>query len=122
VRWYRLAAAQGLASAQFNLGFTYDQGLGVVQNSTEAVRWYRLAAEQENADAQYNLGVLYSDEKSGILDFKKAHMWLNLAAVKGDSDSVKVRDTIAQRMTAQQIGEAQTMARQCMERKFKGCD
>jgi hypothetical protein len=57
-----------------------------------------------------------------VQDFKKAHMWFNLAAVKGQGNSVKARDITAQRMTTQQIGEAQTMARQCMERNFKGCD
>ena len=57
-----------------------------------------------------------------VQDYKKAHIWLNLAAVKGDIESAKARDNIAKRLTPQQIGEAQTMARQCMERNFKGCD
>jgi TPR repeat protein len=83
---------------------------------------YRLAAEQGNADAQYNLGVLFSKGQGVVQDFKKAHMWFNLVALKGDNESVKARDGIAIRMTPQQIGEAQTMARECMERKFKGCD
>ena len=49
VRWHRLAAEQGNASAQNNLGFMYGIGRGVPQDYAEAVRWYRLAAEQGNA-------------------------------------------------------------------------
>ncbi len=58
VRWYRLAADQGNATAQFNLGVMYDTGRGVPQDDAEAVRWYRLAADQGDADAQFNLGFI----------------------------------------------------------------
>ena len=56
VRWYRLAAEQGDASAQYSLGVMYDFGRGVLEDDAEAVRWYRLAAEQGDADAQNRLG------------------------------------------------------------------
>ena len=48
----RLAAEQGNANAQFNLGLMYANGEGVPEDDAEAVRWYRLAAEQGNANAQ----------------------------------------------------------------------
>ena len=60
VKWYRLAAEQGLAGAQFNLGLKYDNGEGVIQDDQTAVKWYRLAAEQGLASAQINLGMMYS--------------------------------------------------------------
>ena len=56
-RWYRLAAEQGEASAQYNLGVRYDRGLGVLQDHAEAARWYRLAAEQGNASASSTWGL-----------------------------------------------------------------
>tara|TARA_R110000765_G_scaffold324976_2_gene416497 strand:+ start:916 stop:1131 length:216 start_codon:yes stop_codon:yes gene_type:complete len=59
VSWYRLAAEQGDADAQYNLGIMYDTGRGVPENDAEAVRWYRLAAEQGDANAQFNLGGMY---------------------------------------------------------------
>ena len=55
-RWYRLAAEQGDAAAQRNLGLMYANGRGVPEDDAEAVRWYRLAAEQGLASAQYSLG------------------------------------------------------------------
>jgi TPR repeat protein len=59
-RLYRLAAAQGNANAQFNLGNMYYNGWGVRQDHAEAVRLYRLAAAQGNAHAQHTLDSLIS--------------------------------------------------------------
>ena len=49
---YRKAAEQGKAIAQYNLGYCYEKGLGVVKDPTEAVKWYRKAAEQGDAAAK----------------------------------------------------------------------
>jgi len=38
MRWYRMAADQGLADAQINAGLVYDKGHGVDQNNEEAVK------------------------------------------------------------------------------------
>jgi TPR repeat protein len=38
VKWWRLAAEQGLASAQTNLGAAYVRGEGVRQDYAEAVK------------------------------------------------------------------------------------
>jgi hypothetical protein len=37
-----LAAAQGNANAQYNLGLKYVNGQGLVQDSTEGLKWWRL--------------------------------------------------------------------------------
>jgi len=47
-----LAAEQGDADAQYNLGWMYVKGEGVPQNYKTAVKWYTLAAEQGLASAQ----------------------------------------------------------------------
>jgi len=51
----RKAAEQGVAIAQYNLGWMYENGEGVPQDDVESVKWYRKAAEQGNAKAQFNL-------------------------------------------------------------------
>ena len=43
--WFRKAAEQGLARAQYNLGVGYYQGAGVPQDYVAAARWFRMAAE-----------------------------------------------------------------------------
>jgi hypothetical protein len=51
VRLFSLAAAQGLANAQTNLGWMFENGKGVAQDRAEAIRLYRLAAAQGHAYA-----------------------------------------------------------------------
>jgi TPR repeat protein len=53
VRLYRLAADQGNAGGQCNLGFMYEAGLGgLPKDDREAVRLYRLAADQGYDEAK----------------------------------------------------------------------
>ena len=42
--WYRLAAEQGLAAAQFNLAALYALGKGLSQDYLAAYQWLSLAA------------------------------------------------------------------------------
>jgi hypothetical protein len=49
-------------------------------------------------------------------------MWFNLAAAAGDEDATANRDKAALRMGAQQIAQAQRLARECQARDFKGCN
>lgn len=51
VRWFRKAADQGHAEAQFNLGNCYYNGEGVALDRAEAVRWLRKAADQGHDEA-----------------------------------------------------------------------
>lgn len=46
VKWYRLAAEQGHAWAQYVLGNAYYDGKGVKRDYVEAVKWWQMAAEQ----------------------------------------------------------------------------
>ena len=83
VRWYRAAAAQGVADAQSNLGVCYRNGTGVKQDNVEAVRWYRAAAEQGNAGAQFNLGTGYVDGTGVEQNDVEAVRWFRLLPNKG---------------------------------------
>ena len=46
LKWYRLSAEQGVASAQFNLGVMYANGEGVTQDYVQAHKWFNLAASR----------------------------------------------------------------------------
>lgn len=61
--WIALAAEQGHAAAQNQLGSLYSLGEGVPEDHTEAVKWIRLAAEQGYSGALYNMGELYHEGK-----------------------------------------------------------
>jgi len=79
VRWYRKAAEQGYAKAQFNLGDMLYQGKGAAQDYVEAINWIQKAADQGNARAENALGYLYSsgegvpqDDKQAVACYRKA--------------------------------------------------
>ncbi|MEZ9417619.1 tetratricopeptide repeat protein, partial [Vibrio sp. 10N.286.49.E1] len=61
--------------AQYNLGLSYERGVGVIQDYKEAVSWYRKAAEQGHALAQNNLGVMYEEGRGVSQDYKEAVSW-----------------------------------------------
>jgi len=55
LEWWRKAADQGHADAQYNIGVCYDHGTGVEQSSATALEWWRKAAAQGHAAAQSNV-------------------------------------------------------------------
>ena len=119
VMWFRRAADQGNASAQFYLGVMFDEGKGVPQDYAEAAKWYRRAAEQGDAQAQYNLALSYARGEGTEADNVSAHMWFNLAAAsfpaadtRNRTAAARSRDTVAGKMSAEQIAEAQRLARE----------
>src|SRR5438132_13344797 len=84
VKWFRKAAEQNVADAQFSLGVCYANGRGVTKDDAEAVKWFRKAAEQNFAGAQYNLGVRYANGRGVAKDDAEAVKWFRKAAGQGD--------------------------------------
>ena len=82
VKWFRQAAEQGLAPAQYNLGVQYSNGEGVTKDQAKAANCYRKAAEQNDAAAQYNLGVCYKDGLGVAKDYVEAMKWWRKAAAQ----------------------------------------
>ena len=60
---WRPLAELGVAHAQYNLGYMYDNGQGAPADDAEALKWFRLAAEQGVAQAQFYLGLVYATGK-----------------------------------------------------------
>ena len=87
VTWWRKAAEQGDAAAQFALGWAYADGRGVPQDNGEAVKWWRAAAEQGHADAQDSLAVAYLHGRGVPADDYEAVVWWRKAAAQGHADA-----------------------------------
>ena len=110
MRWYRKAAEQGFAPAQYQLGNIYHYGNGVEEDKVEALHWYRRGcrtrtftcqdwsktcrgavdaqelipkANAGDANAQYRLSEAYEYGKGVKLDRTKAIHWLRQAAENG---------------------------------------
>lgn len=82
-KWFRLAADQGNAVAQWEVGFLHENGWGVPKNDAEAAKWYKLAAQQGQRDAQHSLATLYREGRGVAKDPRQAARWYLGAALKG---------------------------------------
>src|SRR5205807_2203434 len=88
-RLFKLAADQGYAPAQLDLGTSYAGGSrGLAKDEREAVRLFRLAVDQGLAAAQFTLGVFYSEGRGGLTkDEREAARLYKLAADQGYADA-----------------------------------
>lgn len=87
VKWYRKAADQGHAIAEFNLALCYEQGIGIPRNSEEAFRWYKLAAVHGNIEAQNSTGYCYEYGEGVSQDYGEALKWYRESASRGDQNA-----------------------------------
>ena len=108
ISWFRKAAEQGHAEAQSELGTMYWGE----NDLEEALRWWRKGAENGIADAQLNLGGMYDDGDFVPKDYVLAYMWLSLSAARGNGGGTaeEVLEMLVEKMTKEQIAEAQRMA------------
>ena len=112
VKWYRKAAEQNHAEAQYNLGWRYADGRGVPKDEAEAVKWFRRAAEQDHADAQAHLGRCYYNGIGVKKDLFEAYKWESLARVKGRSGlSMPIVDQLEKQLPMEQVAEVQRLCR-----------
>ena len=86
-KWFKKAASQGLAAAQFNLAGLYWEGHGVWQNAKTAVRWCGAAAAQGYAPAESALAYAYLQGHGVAQSYPEAIRWYTKAAEHGDADA-----------------------------------
>jgi uncharacterized protein len=109
--WLQKSGEQGEPKAQFAVGVIYFKGLGMPKNYDEAFKWYGRAADRGLAVAQYNLGAMYAKGQAVTKDVVTAHMFYNLAANGTVKAAGLARDQLAKSMTADQIAQAEKMAK-----------
>mgnify|MGYP000005773491 FL=1 len=102
-KWYRKAAEQDIAPAQYNLRVIYLKGRGVSQDYAEAFKWYSKAAEQGHASAQYSLGLMYAREDGVPRDYTEAYFWFSLASKRGSKKAAKTMNMVSQLLPKNEI-------------------
>jgi adenylate cyclase len=113
-------ADAGYVNAQYNLGKAYRDGEGVAADPAEAARWFRLAAEQGHARAQRHIGARYAQGLGVPRNPIAALAWLTLAAGQGLAQAEEERRTVRQELSAQEIAEAERLARSLAPRIERG--
>ena len=79
-------------------------------STLSAVETLRKVADQGLAEAQNDLGIAYESGSGVPNDIVQAHMWYDLAARQGDENATKNRESLAGKMTLEQIAEAKKLA------------
>jgi TPR repeat protein len=87
-----------------------------------AVKLFRPLAAKGNAKAQSLLGVMFRNGKGVPKNPARAHMWFSLAAVRGDAQAKAELHEVSQTMTAQEISQAEAMARTCEASDYRECE
>lgn len=87
--FYLLAKKKDI-EAQYNLGFMYQQGLGVHTNIDKAKEWYQKAGEQGSVKAFYSLGWLYHNVEPK--NYTEARYWYERAI---GNDSIRAYNNLA---------------------------
>jgi TPR repeat protein len=82
-RLFLSAAKRGDPSAQHNLGYFYDVGVGVKPNRTAALYWYKRAFRRGYRTAANNIGTIFRDEEKT----KQALSWFQRAIRLRDADA-----------------------------------
>ncbi len=81
--WFRIAAKQGHAKAQYLTGCYYATGFRVEKDYPEAVKWYRRSAEQGFAVGQRSYAEMLLLGRGIEVNNEEAIKWHKLAAKQG---------------------------------------
>jgi TPR repeat protein len=87
VKWYLMAAEQGVPLVQHDMGVKYFQGQGVEQNYDEAAKWWEMSSNAGIADSQFNLGLMYYRGIGIEKDYVKAAKLFEAAAEQGHGNA-----------------------------------
>lgn len=110
-----IIAGLGLSLAENKLAEMYLKGYGGEQNYFQAAQLYQSSASKGYKWSQLELGKLYVAGLGVVQDYVQAYMWFNLPSAGSTGAQTyarSYRDKLAQKMTPEQVEEAQTLTRQ----------
>lgn len=108
--WNKAAADKGNAEGELQLGTMYLNGWGVPTDPRVGLEYIELAAHQGLPEACFTLGMAYQGRRGIEPDLVKADTWLRVAKIRGNSMARKQLPQVEDRMTADQISEAEYWA------------
>ncbi len=112
LKWMMKAADHGDANANLWVAKASENGKLLPQDNEAVIRRYCASANAGNLEAQYLLGLKYGSGSGVPRNDIEAYAWLNLAAASGYRDAVQRRDELSKSMTADQVLDAQKIARE----------
>ncbi|HRQ47265.1 MAG TPA: sel1 repeat family protein [Rhodocyclaceae bacterium] len=110
LQWLQQAAENGSTEAMVQLGRLYRNGVGALQNYKLSSEWITRAAHSGDAEGMLELGRLYRDGIGFERDPTRAYVWLNRSAAALNSEAAYERDSLARRLTPEQVRAAQNLS------------
>ena len=83
VKYIRMAAERGYAKAQNQLGYMYEKGEGVPQDTKKSFDLTMQAAVKGLAAAQSNIGIKYYNGRGVDKDVNQSFIWYKKSADQG---------------------------------------
>lgn len=80
---FRRCADLGQVGCMVDLGYFYDEGVGVRKDKEKAMSWYKRAYRLGNSAAASNIAILYREHGRHQLE----RQWFERAAALGDGDA-----------------------------------
>ena len=118
-KWYKLAAQQGLAEAEYDYGaflktdvVHHENGKAVIRKAdpSQAFQWFMKAANHNHRAAFVRLAESYRDGKVVKQDYVEAYKYFTIAEKLGDIFAKGPRDALILKMTSDQIADGQSRA------------
>jgi TPR repeat protein len=81
--WFHQGAQAGNPHCMLNVGYLYDEGIGVKPDKHTAMFWYQKAWQRNEIAAATNIAILYKERK----DYTNALQWLEKASASADDDA-----------------------------------
>ena len=119
-RWIFLIITGFLFTAVPVSNFAYadfDKGLKAYyyEDFETALTEWLIDAKQGNMLAQYRIGFIYANGEGVPKNDIAAYMWFNLSAAQGDKEASKAMIALGEKMTTDQISEAQRLSSKWLE-------
>jgi len=116
LNWYEKAAEQDHIAAQNIVAIMYKDGKGTKKSEETANEWFAKSANKGNALGLYYLGeYLIKEEENKKPDYEKAYMLFNLSSAGGHPSASNKRNSVAKKLSSDQLKKAQARARKWLE-------
>lgn len=82
-------AKQGYPLAECQVGYFYQEGIGVEKDTEQALYWTKRAAEHGDRDAQFNLAESYANGTMTVKSMDLAREWYRKAALQNHDLAIR---------------------------------
>ncbi len=105
-----------------NLAFAgdYEDGIKAYDGADYSTAFQHLkrAADEGNPDAQALVGFMFANGQGVPINYVSAYQWYELSAAQGSRNAAGNRSNLAKNMTADQIAEAERLAREWKQSRW----